>query len=88
MVIRHLPTGAFFSGGFVRRLWHEFYLETAFEAYESGQPDKCKKYALRALINTPPSTLRNRGLVSIFLRSLVGKQNINEFKSLAICPDE
>jgi glycosyltransferase involved in cell wall biosynthesis len=70
LVIQHLPAGEFFSGGFVRCLWHAFYVETAFEAHRSGQPDKCKKYALRALINNPPSTLRNRGLLSILVRSL------------------
>ena len=71
LAMQYLPGGKTFAGRFARQSWHEFYMDRAFEAYESGQPLKCRKYALRALANNPPSALRNRGLLSILVRSSI-----------------
>jgi glycosyltransferase involved in cell wall biosynthesis len=70
-ITAHLPGGKPFSKKLKRRLWGRFYLEGAFKAYMLSQWSKCGNYALRAIVHTP-SCLRNRGLVSILFRSLLG----------------
>jgi hypothetical protein len=79
-VVQYLPGNRTFVKKLKRRLWSKFYEIAAFQAYQLGQPAQCRAYALRA-ISTRSSSLRNRGLLSIFLRSLVGNQISNEFKN-------
>ena len=78
-VERCLPGNHTFVKKLRRRLWGKFYEIAAFQAYELGQPVQCRAFALRA-ISKRLSSLRNRGLLSIFLRSLVGNRISNEFK--------
>jgi hypothetical protein len=65
-----------------RRLWGRFYEIAAFQSHQLGQRAKCIAYVIRAAGMTP-SCLRNRGLLSIFLRSFIGNRITNEFKSLS-----
>jgi hypothetical protein len=81
LVARNLPEGEFFTRKFGHRLWHKFYVETAFDAYRSGQPLKCRKYALRALLNNPASALGNRGLLSILLRSWIATRTVRQLRN-------
>lgn len=73
LAMQYLPGGKSFMGKFSRQSWHKFYMDRAFEAYQFGQPLRCRKYALRALVNNPPAALRNRGLLSILVRTWIGK---------------
>jgi glycosyltransferase involved in cell wall biosynthesis len=75
-----LPKNTVNANRLERRLWGRFYEVAAFQAYQLGQPAECRRYVFRALSRTP-SCLRNRGLLSIFVRSLVGKRIIDEFTS-------
>jgi hypothetical protein len=82
LITSRLPGDKAFISNFEDRLWGRFYEVAAFQAYELGQRAKCMKYVTRAVGKTP-ATLRNRGLLSIFVRSLVGNRIIAEFKSLS-----
>lgn len=82
LMISQLPGDKVFAKRLEDRLWGRFYEVAAFQAYKLGRPAECSAYALQAIIKTP-SRLCNRGLISIFVRSLVGNQIVNEFKSLS-----
>jgi glycosyltransferase involved in cell wall biosynthesis len=69
----HLPGDNIFINRLWRRLCGRFYEAAAFQAYQSGQRAKCITYVIRAVGQTR-SSLRNRGLLSIFVRSFVGNQ--------------
>lgn len=70
-MILYLPGEKTFSKKLERHVWEHFYLDAAFQAYQSGQARKCREYALKAITNAP-RCLQNRGLLSILARSLVG----------------
>jgi hypothetical protein len=65
-----------------RQLWGRFYTVAAFQAYQLGQLARCRACVLRAVAKSP-SNLRNRGLISIFVRSLVGNRRIAESNNLS-----
>ena len=79
LAMQYLPGGKSFMGKFSRQSWHEFYMDRAFEAYQLGQPLRCRKYALRALVNNPLAALRNRGLLSILIRTWIRKSAVKQF---------
>jgi hypothetical protein len=81
-VTQYLPGDNTFLKKLKRRLWGRFYEIAAFQSHQLDQRAKCIAYAIRA-VGITPSCLRNRGLVSIFVRSLVGNWIIDEFKSLS-----
>jgi len=81
-VTNHLPGENLFARELKRRLWGRFFEIAAFQSYELGQRGKCIGYVMRA-IGMRPSCVRNRGLVSIFVRSLVGNQIFDAFRGLA-----
>jgi glycosyltransferase involved in cell wall biosynthesis len=76
-----LPGDKIFSSKLRRRLWGRFYEVAAFQSYQLDESAQCIDYVIRAISKTP-SSLRNRGLISIFVRSLVGNQISNQFKRL------
>jgi glycosyltransferase involved in cell wall biosynthesis len=69
----HLPGDNSFRDRLWRRLWGRFYEAAAFQAYQADQRAKCIRFVIRAVGQTPAS-LRNRGLLSIFVRSFVPRQ--------------
>lgn len=77
----HLPRGSVFKSRFESRLWGRFFVVSAFQAHQLGQRVQCRAFALRAITRTP-SCLRNRGFVSIFVRSLIGNRNFETFRRL------
>jgi glycosyltransferase involved in cell wall biosynthesis len=77
-VIHYLPGDRAFLRKLKPKLWSRFYEIAAFQAYQSGQRGKCVAAVIRAVYYTP-SLIRNRGLFSIFARSLVSNQTRNEF---------
>jgi hypothetical protein len=81
-VTENLPGDNTFTSELKSRLWGRFYEIAAFQSYQLGQRAKCIGYLIRA-IGKRPSCFRNRGLISIFVRSLVGNQIFVAFKGLA-----
>jgi hypothetical protein len=77
-VVQYLPGDITFVKKLRRRLWSKFYEIAAFQAYQLSQPARCRAYVLQA-VATMPSCLRNRGLLFIFVRSLLGNRISNEF---------
>lgn len=71
-IVANMPDQKAFSN-LKRRLWEKFYIQAAYQAYLSNQLEECKSYAMRAIINAP-SSLRNRGLLSILIKSFLGRK--------------
>lgn len=76
-VAQSLPGNSNFVKKLRRRLWGKFYEIAAFQAYQLRQPAECRAYVLRA-VGKMPSSLHNRGLLSIFVQSFLGNKVINE----------
>jgi glycosyltransferase involved in cell wall biosynthesis len=62
-----------------RHIWGKYYADEAFRAHRSGSSGRCTIYAVRA-ITSRPAYLKNRGLVSILLRSVIGDRLFNSVK--------
>ncbi|MCP5098671.1 MAG: glycosyltransferase [Chloroflexi bacterium] len=69
----HLAGDASFRRRLARELWGRYYMDAAFLAHRHNDPAKCRQNALRAIWRNPTS-LRNRGLVSILVRSFLGQR--------------
>jgi Glycosyl transferase family 2 len=82
-VTQYLPGDRIFLRKLKPRLWGRFYEIAAFQSYQLGQRAGCIVNVIRAVSQTP-SRLRNRGLFSIFVRSFLGNQIINEIKRVSI----
>jgi hypothetical protein len=80
-VTDHLPGEAAFAASLERKLWQNFYLESAFIAYSLKHRLSCIRYGLR-LIAMSPSFVRDRGLMSILLQSLLGSRKTGGLKGL------
>jgi predicted hotdog family 3-hydroxylacyl-ACP dehydratase len=73
IVQQSLPERRLFTRTFGNRMWYEFSMRAAFEAFGRGERTEAGTYAIKAILHRPPG-LRNRGLLSILLRSLIGNQ--------------
>ncbi|MCP5095896.1 MAG: glycosyltransferase [Chloroflexi bacterium] len=67
----NLPGDPQFTRHLERALWGRYHLNMAFQAYEDGDRKKCRTNAIKA-VSLYPQSLKNRGLVSIFARSIIG----------------
>jgi hypothetical protein len=79
MMLADLPPKLYITERLERQFWAKFYADAAFQAYQLGQRGRCRRCALQAIIKSP-SYMRNRGLLSIFLRSVLGNWIIDGFK--------
>jgi len=76
-IVANLPGDKALANRLAHHFWAEFHTRTAFDAYRAGNPRDCANAVLQAITNQP-SRLRNRGLLSIFVRSLFGHRSVAE----------
>lgn len=69
----YLAGKAAFRKKLAREMWGRYHMDAAFLAHRANDPAKCRLQALRAFYRHPAS-LRNRGLLSIFVRSFMGER--------------
>ncbi|MCA9921165.1 MAG: glycosyltransferase [Anaerolineales bacterium] len=69
----HLAGDAAFRKRLSRELWGRYHMDAAFLAHRANNPGQCRTQAFRAFLRNPAS-LRNRGLLSIFVRSFMGER--------------
>jgi hypothetical protein len=80
-VISYLPQEDGFSKKLRQNLLGKFNLVMTFQTYQEGRINQCREYAIKAIVYTP-SSLLNRGLLSILTRSLLGIQSFEGIKSI------
>ncbi len=68
LVAAHLPGGPAVRKRLAGRIWHQYYLQSAFQADQLGEHENCRRFALQA-IRTRPAAVLNRGLVAILVKS-------------------
>ena len=73
LVTSQLPGQQSFVRSLSQRLWGKFYVDAAFRSFQQGHRRQCINHALRAAWANPYA-LRNRGLLSILLRSMIGER--------------
>ena len=70
-ISNNLPRDESVAKFLMRELWGRYYVNSAFHAVRKKEMQDCRRNVIKAMVSNPEN-LRNRGLYSIFMRSLVG----------------
>jgi glycosyltransferase involved in cell wall biosynthesis len=71
LIFDNLPAAATTLGSLRRRAYGRYHIAAVFSKYQKSQPKEIRQHILPALLGDP-AIIRNRGFISISLRSLFG----------------
>ncbi|MEM7332460.1 MAG: glycosyltransferase [Chloroflexota bacterium] len=72
-ISQNLPNNPKLRSFLIRELWGRYHLNKAFNAVREHRPRDCRQHAIKAISHNP-TYIKNRGLVSIYFRSFLGKR--------------